>query len=448
MSLKEIYSKLVEERVNSKPTFNILLVTDNASRLSVLRGSNAFDEFKNFYGNIANIQVVTMASNSFINMNIDISLFNVLWIDNIANQEFNSKVIEYMKSILDKNIPTWKSDFELLTSEDDKHEYSDYLNKIRSIYLRVIYALDEYVWEGVGGRAKTVGNVSSIETCIENSDTVIVPNGELSAAIKDLGFVSKDKETLIIPTFASDIFYPINKIQSKCGFSVNINKPKILIKGTIIPQHVQEFIIKTYNKFDITISSIGELDEHIMGLIQNKKIKNIQHWSNPYVNSRNILKTMAIERDVGFDFTLLTLPNDIDIYNLTTTDTDAVISIASGSLTFAEVDDAGYKENEHICLLAKTTFGRNTTAKELETLITKWSVCANWDSAFQSQRKLLSARLISSPVILAGYFSAMLGRDVALSRHEKYTESDKETTGVVSDTNVDTEPTNIIKFNK
>lgn len=157
---------------------------------------------------------------------------------------------------------------------------------------------------------------------------------------------------------------------------------------------------------------------------------------------------MAIERDVGFDFTLLTLPNDIDIYNLTTTDTDAVISIASGSLTFAEVDDAGYKENEHICLLAKTTFGRNTTAKELETLITKWSVCANWDSAFQSQRKLLSARLISSPVILAGYFSAMLGRDVALSRHEKYTESDKETTGVVSDVNVDTEPTNIIKFNK
>ena len=118
MSLKEIYSKLVEERVNSKPTFNILLVTDNASRLSVLRGSNAFDEFKNFYGNIANIQVVTMASNSFINMNIDISLFNVLWIDNIANQEFNSKVIEYMKSILDKNIPTWKSDFELFKNRE------------------------------------------------------------------------------------------------------------------------------------------------------------------------------------------------------------------------------------------------------------------------------------------------------------------------------------------
>lgn len=429
MNLQKKIDQFVDESCKGKVRFDILYVSDETSRLSFVRGTTALTEFKHFYGNIATVTVTTMDSESFVHSMPDLSKYNVLWIDNVASRTFNQAALKCIDSYLNILVPKWRDEYAKITDEKKKSDFIEKLNEYRSLNIRIIYALDEFVWEAPAGRQINVITAKTIEDAMELSDEVIVPNGELAEAVKGCKFVADEKEVLVIPVFMSETFFPIGKIFSKSSsYATTIRKPKVLVKGTVIPKNVQNLIIHGVDKYDFTICSVGELDDRLIALVQDQKVKNMQHWANPFVSKTNLGKTAAMERDAAFDFVLLTVPEDIDadVYNITNCDTDALISIASGAVTIAGVDDANYSEGMHICVATKMTFGNNTSVKDLDAMLTKWSICVHWDEAFKAQRKLLENRLVSSSSIMAGFFNAMLGRKISEGRKAYYKKVEAE----------------------
>ena len=446
------FKKLIEagiaENLSKKPKFNILYVGDENSRLAYCRGVTAMQEFKHFYGNLADISLTIIDSKTFVGACPDMSYYNVLWIDNVANRGFMLALETRINDVMDKLAPGWKDAFnefdkkanQAATAEDkelvekEREEYIADANEFRAMTLRVIYALDEFVWEAPAGRQRNIIEAMNVHETMRMADEVVVPNSELAGAIKDLELVTDYTDVLVIPTFMNEYFYPINRIYTRMkSLSTIINKPKILVKGTSIPKNVQNFIIHSYENYDITIATVGELDDRLMKLLKTPKdpkrpeagtcVRNMIHWANPYVNPRNMQKTIAIERDAGFDFTILTGPDDFadDIYNITITDTDALIAIASGSVAIACVDDAGFQKGTHVCVDTGMTFGSNTKVEDIGKLFVKWSVCANWDTAYEKQKSyLVSRRLVSAPNVMGGFFNAMLGRKFSLARKEKF----------------------------
>lgn len=424
------FQKKIEEYVNDavkdKVHFDILFVSDESSRLSFIRGAGAMTEFKHFYGHIAPIKVTTMDSATFVESRPDLSKYNVLWVDNVANGTFNNTVLSLVDELMEKLAPNWKADAANLSAEE-KEAYIEQANEFRSMSLRIIYGLDEFVWDAPGGRQVNMITVTTVEDAMSIADEVIVPNAELAGAVKEIGFVHEKKEVLVIPTFMTENFYPVGKIFLKStGYSTSIRTPKVLVKGTVIPQNVQNLIIHGTDKYDFTVCSVGELDERLVKLIQDRTVHNIQHWANPFVSKTNAVKTAAIERDAGFDFVIHTMggsePDDVksDYYNITAVDTDALMSIASGAVAIAGIDDAGYDDGMHICKATGMTFGVKTSVKDLDAMLSKWKVCVNWDNIYEKQRQLLSTKLLSSPVIMASYFNAMLGRRIADARKEYF----------------------------
>lgn len=438
MDFKKKISEIIAENIKNKLTFNILYVSDENSRMAFSRGMTAMEEFKHFYGNLANVSVTTMDSKRFIDIAPDLGKYNVLWIDNVINRTFNNVVVERVGKVMDSLVPDWRKEMDNM-SDEAKSEYMADANEFRAMSLRVIYCIDEFVWDAPAGRQKTIIDGLTVQDAMGYADEVIVPNVEMASVIKDIGLVAEDKEVLIIPTFMSDSFYPINKIFHKSNsLQTTIRKPKILVKGTSIPKNVQNFIIHSCEDYDFTICTVSELDERLTKLLQTPRkddkkapiVRNLQHWSNPYVNARNMTKTIALERDAAFDFTILTVPEDIesDIYNLTNVDTDALMAIAGGSVAIAEVDDAEYQKGTHVCVDTGMTFGLSTSVKAIGDMIEKWSICAHWDNAFDAQRKILGTRLVSSPAVLGGFFNAMLGRRFANERKKFYGEQDETET--------------------
>jgi hypothetical protein len=483
------FKKLIEDGIAanlaSKPKFNILYVGDETSRLSYCRGLTAMQEFKHFYGNLADISLTSIDSKTFIRACPDLAFYNILWIDNISNRNFMASLEEKVNDVMNRIAPDWRKDAEQIKKDsegdrkayedfqaevdakvaefgDDEEEANKYLesvkekldalkekgtayeqyvadaNAFRAMTLRVVYALDEFVWDAPAGRQNTIVGAMTVQETMQMADEVVVPNSELAGAIKDLNLVSEYTDVLVIPTFMNEYFYPINRIYSRMtSLSTIINKPKILVKGTCIPKNVQNFIIHGYDRYDFTICSVGELDERLMKLLSTPKdpkhtekgpcVRNMVHWANPRINPRNIQKTVAIERDAAFDFTILTGPDDFadDIYNITMTDTDALIAIASGSVAIACIDDAGFNKGTHVCLDTGLTFGTNTKVDDIKGLIVKWSICSNWDQAFEKQKQyLITRRLVSAPNVMGGFFNAMLGRKLSLARKEKFGDGD------------------------
>lgn len=483
------FKKLIEDGIAAnlanKPKFNILYVGDESSRLAYCRGITAMQEFKHFYGNLADISLTIIDSKTFNRACPDLTFYNILWIDNISNRTFMAALEEKVNAVMDKLAPDWRKDAEQIKkdSEADRKAYEDFqaevdakvaelgdneeeinkylesvqeklddlkekgtvyeqyvadANEYRAMTLRVVYALDEFVWEAPAGRQRTIVDAMTVQETMQMADEVIVPNSELAGAIKDLGLVSEYTDVLVIPTFMNEYFYPINRITNRmASLSTMINKPKILVKGTCIPKNVQNFIIHGYDKYDITICTVGELDDRLMKLLTTAKdpkhpekgacVRNMIHWANPYVNPRNMQKTIAIERDAAFDFTILTGPDDFsdDIYNITMTDTDALIAVASGSVAIACIDDAGFRKGTHICLDTGLTFGKDTKVDDIKGMLIKWSICSNWDTAYEKQKQyLIGRRLVSAPNVMGGFFNAMLGRKFSLARKEKFGDGD------------------------
>jgi hypothetical protein len=244
------------------------------------------------------------------------------------------------------------------------------------------------------------------------------------SVLKEVGLVPPEKDVIVINTFVNDTFYPIHKVFTKSGsYSTQIRRPKILIKGTSIPMNVQRFIMldEVTKNYDITISSVGDLAKPIYKLMQQNddgkapRVTTIPHWASPVMNRSNYAATMAVERDTGFDFVITTVPEDISNspYELTNVDTDNIMAVAEGAVTIAGVQDAGFSKENHICVATNLVFGPKTTEKEIQSMIEKWRICVNWDTAYQKQRELLKAKTVASEQIMGGYFHAMLGRNLS-----------------------------------
>ena len=432
------FTKKIEERISqileTKREFNVLYVTDDTSRLACVRGYNAMQQFKQFYSSIAEVTLTTMDSKTFCRTKPDLSGYSVVWVDNIINRQFNDLMMERMREAFNQVAPGWREEAESL--KGNQEEYDKYMkgaNEFRSLTLRVVYALDEFVWDAPAARNKTIIEAKLVADCLDYADTIVVPNNELRTAIVQLQLVAEDKDVVIIPSFVSSYFYPTHKVflKSKGGFTT-IRKPKILVKGTDIPQNVQNLIIHGTDEYDFTISTVSELDPRLMELLRprSKKegplVRHVMHWANPYVTSKNSMETMAMERDAGFDFVLLTEPEhvDEDIYNITIADTDAILAISSGSVVFAQIAEAGFEPGVHICNECgkEFVFGQDTSVKELMAMLEKWRITVNWDEAYTKQRTLMEHRLVSDPKVLAGYFHSMLGRRVSTALKTKFDE--------------------------
>ena len=432
------FTKKIEERIaqilETKREFNVLYVTDDSSRLSCVRGYNAMQQFKQFYSSIAEVTMTTMDSKTFCRTKPDLSCYSVVWVDNVISRSFNDLMMESMRAAFERVAPGWKAEADKLKGDQEAYDkFMKSANEYRSLTLRVVYALDEFVWDAPAARNKTIVEAKMVADCLDYADTVVVPNNELRTALVQLQLVAEDKDVVIIPSFVSSYFYPTHKVflKSKGGITT-IRRPKVLVKGTDIPQNVQNFIIHGTDEYDFTISTVCDLDPRLMELLRprSKKegpvVRHVMHWANPYVTSKNASETMAMERDAEFDFVLLTEPEhvDEDIYNITIADTDAILAISSGSVVFAQIAEAGFEPGVHICNESGKdfVFSHTTSVKELTAMLEKWRIIVNWDEAYTKQRTLMEHRLVSDPKVLAGFFHAMLGRRVSTALKTKFDE--------------------------
>lgn len=405
MDIQTKIDSYVSSFLEGKISFNILLVSDSTSRLSVLRGYNALEQFRKLYSTMATVSLTTMTSDAFVKDDIDLSAFNVVWVDNVISRPFNDTLSAKLDAMQASLLDGVKCDDEAKA------------NLYRSLHLRVVYSLDEFVWDAPAGRQVSVLAAKTVEDAMIIADEVVVPNSEFAGALKDIKLVDADKDILIIPTFVNDMFYPLYRDNHKSGnYTTSIRRPKILVKGVTIPRNVQQFILDNCKDYDITISSVGELINPIYKLLQDKTVKNIIHWANPAVNAKNFASNLATERDACFDFVMTTCPDDVasNPYEVTMTDTDSVLAVAEGAVAIAGVADADYDPSNHICVASGLTFGNKTTPKELKALIERWRICINWDEAFDKQKGLLKSRIMgSSQEIMGGMFHVMLGKTLS-----------------------------------
>ena len=419
MDIQKKIDEDVAGAFKGKLELNILLVSDETSRLSVLRGHNALSYFKKSYQTLADVTLVSMTSSDFCRLNPDLTKYNVLWVDNVINERMNfmliDKLDDYASELVGRNVLELSEAEQVLA------------RKLRSLNLRVVYALDEFVWDAPAGRAKTIGACRIVEDAMIIADSVLTPNAELQSALLDMHLVAEDKDVISIPTFVTDQFYPIHRMfERSCNYATSIRNPKILIKGTVIPPNVQQFIVDAMKPRDqrpkvfgtdyqITISSVIDLRPEIYQLIKEGKITILQHWASPYIKQSNVTETMAYERDCGFDFVINTIPNDIDSnpYEITNLDTDCVMAVAEGAVAIAGVRDAGYSAENHICVASNLVFGKDSTTKDIASLIENWRIVTNWDAAYKKQRALLREREIGSRSVMGGLFHAMLGRTLS-----------------------------------
>jgi hypothetical protein len=183
----------------------------------------------------------------------------------------------------------------------------------------------------------------------------------------------------------------------------------------------------------ITICSVDEVNEHILGLLGRKKINHIYHWANPFVNRKNLMATYAIERDSGFDFVIHTKPDNLkgDMYELTLGDEDILFSISYGAIPICGIEHLEYEDD--VQMLAKSsglTFGKDTPAKKIAGIIERYQATpVLFNESFNKCRLQVENRISTSPFVISRYFSVMLGKELAKARaalmKEKQAEQDK-----------------------
>lgn len=424
MSEDVVISDELRKKASERPVFNILFVSDKDSFLSPFRGDVVFDTFSQFYSKLADITITKTTSKILGKMKVDeFSHYNILWLDNVMDYATTKVVGDVQRELLLQIDPTWKERL-ADTNKEVVSKYVEELSAKKQNVLKVIYALDEFVWDAPVGRSRDMRSVQHIETFIDLSDIVVVPTPELRESILQYRF-SKDvsKVIYVIPTGVSIDFFPLFKNMVKNNMSISdslMHKPRILIKGLTIPANVQSFIAEQYKKYDITVASVGELDDHILGLMQNKKVSHIYHWANPYVNSTNIVPTFAIERDGGYDFVIHCKPNTLyeNLYEACTGDEDILFSIAAGALPFNGVGHVGYDEEHsgYLGIRCGVIFDRNTKSKDLNDMIRARMVPVKFNEEMGKARQLIDSRLTLSPMIMGRYFTLFLGEELAKAR--------------------------------
>lgn len=425
----------LRQKASQKPNFNILYIGDGTSWLSPFRGEGLLKTFSEFYKNQANVTFMTAPSSKLANLTLpELQSTNILWIDNVCDFKSAHKLADLNQMLLELVDKNWRkkvSDLQQKSPEKSIELMKSLIAK-RADKLRIIYTLDEFVWEAPVGRAHDIQSVQLVETFLGIADTVIVPTAELRESINYYRLANDpDKDIVVIPTGVDIGFFPLFKNFSRTPLSAKqlADKPKILIKGLAVPKNVEEFILENYKKMDITIASIDEVNEHIMGLIQRQKIKHIYHWANPYVHKGNILATWAIERDQGFDFVIHTKPDNLvgNLYEVTTGDDDILFSIAYGAIPISGIDHLGYDEDSsHLSQGCGVTFGKKTTAKALREIINAHQVSIKWNETYNKCRSRIESRLVTAPHILSRYFGVLLGRELSMARAQIAQEAQKE----------------------
>jgi len=427
----------LRKKATEKPKFNILYVGDGDTRLLPFRGEKILKTFVDFYERQADIEYYTISSKMFGEFKLDdLRNVNIIWADNVSEFKAVKNLSDLQNQVLTSIEPDWKKNLEELNKDENKDkaiEYLKELNKERSEKLRIVYSLDEFIWQGTVGRSRDVGTVQLMETFMSIADTVVVPTPELKEAIMYYKFIQDpNKDIFVVPSAVNADFFPLFKDFTKKGkaeLSQLRDKPKILIKGLSIPKNVEEFIINNYKKANITICSVDEVNDHVMALIARRKINHIYHWANPYVNRRNISPTYAIERDFGFDMVIHTKPDNMkgDMYELTTGDEDILFSISYGALPICGIDHLGYeKDSNHLAMSAGVTFGKDTPAKKIAGMVNRFQTPALFNEVFNKCRQEVENRIATSPFIIARYFSVMLGRELSQARAAMSREKQEE----------------------
>jgi hypothetical protein len=408
-------TEAMREKASKKPNFNILYIGDGDSRLMPLRGENMLRTFTEYYSKLANITYLTAPSSKLAEMTVnDLNSVNVIWLDNIRDFNAIRNLQVLQEGVMESIDAGWKAKVAEM-EEADRIEYITELIARRQQKVRVLYAIDEFVWEAPIGRACDVQTVQLIESAMTLSDTIITPNVDLIEAMMVCEFLSKDAETMAIPTAGNSSFFPLHKNFLRKGsaqVSALRDKPNVLIKGMAIPDNVQDFICDNYGNMNITICSIGEVNVHVNGLLARNKVNHSMHWASPVVNQRNLLDTYAMERDAGYDVVIHTKPKELSgaMYELTTGDEDILSTILSGAVPICGTKGIGYGD-DHLSNSSGITFDAQATSKEIKRSIESLTaIPVKFNEVYNKCRSGVQARIANAPGIMGRYYNAMMGR--------------------------------------
>lgn len=452
----------IKEKAANKIDFNILFVSDGDSKSDLLRGEVMLKNFAKFYRKTSNVVYNIVNSQKLKDFTVnDIEHYNVIWLNNIGSYAsagaFSNVMDQYLLTIDSE----WKERLTKLLAEspDEADKYMQELREKRQDRVRIIYSLDEFVWEAPLGRAVELKKVQVIESLIDLSDELIVPTIEMHDLLRyTFKFVRDSVNIRVIDTTVSAEMYPLYKNFARSGnASMLRDKPRVLVKGLTIPMNVQEFIMANFKKMDITVSSVGEVNEHLMGLMHRKKVNHIMHWSHPHVNSSNILDTLAIERDSGFDvvihcFDKMVLKSGSDdetkkentkvlakhSYMLSNGDEDILTSIAYGAIPMCQLDHVGDDEDsdddkdEYIDLKEVSSYvfddkTHHTFFKNVVNEVT--SVAPKFNEIYGKCKNAIESRISLYPSIMGAYYEAMVGTDVIEARQQLVKEAEEKNKG-------------------
>lgn len=420
MKATELYEKLIEDKVKVKANVDIIHVNDGDSRLFGGRFNDDFANLCPFYDTLCTFNHVTMTSAMFINMysKLAVTKETVVILDNIKNPAVfdvvqKMKFSSFQNTVGDTVLDTAynKGDSEQVSAE--KEEKND---AIRKINFRVIYILDELVWDGVGGRGKNLFEVRVVEDLLQMADTIIVPTSELRHALVDIGFVpeSRKNDITILPFTVSPRIYQVYAVNQARTYSTTLSKPKVLVKGAVIPQNVAEFIVAKHKKYNFTICSGSELPEDLMLLLANGDVRHIMHYTSPSVSAKNITHTYLDERDGRYDF-VIHCSNTLN-YDLASGDIDPMLSVACGSIAFACVRKDWFTPETHICEKTGTAFNPQTTYNQIDNMISHACVTVEWNKLYNEQRGAIEGKISDKAVAMARLFAVLIGKEMVKKR--------------------------------
>lgn len=420
MKATELYEKLIEDKVKVKADIDIIHVNDGDSRLFGGRFNEDFAHLCPFYDALCTFNHISMTSPMFINVysKLAITKETVVILDNIKNPAVfdvlqKMKFSSFQNTVGDTVLDTAynKDDSEQVSAEKEAQN-----DAIRKINFRIIYLLDELVWDGVGGRGKSIYEARVVEDFLQVADTIIVPTSELRHALIDIGFVAEERKNdiTILPFTIPPQIYQVYAVNTARTYSTVLSKPKILVKGAVIPTNVCEFIVAKHKKYDITICTGAELPDDLMLLLANGDVRHIVHYSSPSVNFKNITHTYLDERDGRYDF-VIHCSNSLN-YDLASGDIDPMLSVACGSIAFACVRKDWFTPETHLCAKTGTTFTPQATYNQIDNMISHACVAVEWNKLYTEQRGTIEVKISDKAVSMARIFAVLVGKEMVKKR--------------------------------
>ena len=85
------------------------------------------------------------------------------------------------------------------------------------------------------------------------SDTIVTPNADLAEAMVHFKFLAEKSEIIVIPSASNTTFFQLYRDfmrKGKASVSSLRDKPKVLVKGLVIPENVQKFIYENHKNIE------------------------------------------------------------------------------------------------------------------------------------------------------------------------------------------------------